>query len=132
MAKTLLTISHPPATIEHPQSINNFCGGAERYTAVYCIVLLLNQVLHGQSLQSVLAYNFTNMHAMSYISDFVSCSCIQYLRTRYLICYNVTSGSHSSRITQHSKFNHHVRFTILERLFAPGYGLCQKLMCLYS
>jgi len=50
-------ISHPPPTIEHPQSINNFCGGSERYTAMYCIVLFLNQVLPGQSLQSVLVYN---------------------------------------------------------------------------
>jgi len=54
MAKTLVMILHPPPTIEHPQSINNFCGGLERYTAMYCIVMLLNQVLPGQSLQSVL------------------------------------------------------------------------------
>jgi hypothetical protein len=54
----------PPPIIEYQQSINNFCGGSERYTAMYCIVLLLNQVLPGQSLQSVILYNFTNMQAM--------------------------------------------------------------------
>jgi len=132
MAKTLVTISHPPPTIEHPQSINNFCGGSERYTAMYCIVMLLNQVLPGQSLQSVLVYNFTNMHAMSYRSDFIACSCIQYLRTRSLLYYNDTFSSLSSRITQHSKFYHHVGFTIFEHLFARGYDLFQKQTCLYS
>ena len=35
-----------------------------------CIVLFLNQVLRGQSLQSNLVYNFTDMHGMSYRSDF--------------------------------------------------------------
>ena len=132
MAKTLVTISHPPPIIEHPQSINNFCGGSECCTAMYCIVLLLNQVLPGQSLQSVLVYNFTNMHAMSYRSDFIACGCIQYLRSRSLLYYNDTFGSVSSRVTQHSKFHHHVRFTIFEHLFAQGYDLFQKRTCLYS
>jgi len=40
-----------------------------------CIMLFLNGVLHGQSLQFVLVFNFTNMHAMSYGSDYVLCSC---------------------------------------------------------
>jgi len=104
MAKMLVMLSHPPPTIEHPQSMNNFCRGSECYTAMYCIVLFLNQVLPGQSLQSVLVYNFTNMHAMSYRSDFFACSCSQYLRTRSLLYYKVTFGSLSSRITQHSNF----------------------------
>jgi len=125
-------ISHPPPTIEHPQSINNFCGGSERYTAMYCIVLFLNQVLPGQSFQSVLVYNFTNMHAMSYRSDFIACSCSQYLRTRSLLYYNVTFGILSSRITQDSNFHHHVRFTIFEHLFARGYDLFQKRTSLSS
>jgi len=38
-------------------------------------MLFLNGVLHGQSLQSVLVLNFTNMHAMSYWSDYLPCSC---------------------------------------------------------
>jgi len=38
------------------------------------IVLCLDRVLHGQSSQSVLVYNFTNMHAMSCRSDFLACS----------------------------------------------------------
>jgi len=121
MAKMLVMISHPPPTIEHPQSINNFCGGSERYRAMYRIVLFLNQV-----------YNFTNMHAMSYRSDFFACSCSQYLRTRSLLYYNVTFGSLSSRITQHSNFYHHVGFTIFEHLFAQGYDLFRKRTCLYS
>jgi len=132
MAKMLVMISHLPPTMEHPQSINNFCGGSERYTAMYCIVLFLNQVLPGQSLQSVLVYNFTNMHAMSYRSDFFACSCSQYLETRSLLYYNVTFGSLSSRITQHSNFYHNVGFTIFEHLFARGYDPFQKRTCLYS
>jgi len=40
--------------------------GSEHYTAMNCIMLFLNGVLHGQSLQSVLVLKFTNMHAMSY------------------------------------------------------------------
>jgi len=64
----------PPPTIECPQSINTFCEGSEHYTAMNCIVLFLNRVLHGQSLPYNLVYNFTNMHAMSYRSGFVTCS----------------------------------------------------------
>jgi len=62
----LVTISSPPPTIERLQRVNSFCGGSERYTAMNCIVLFLNRALCGQSLQSNLVYNFTNMHAMSY------------------------------------------------------------------
>jgi hypothetical protein len=132
MAKMLVMLSHPPPTIEQPQSINNFYGGSECYTAMYCIVLFLNQVLPGQSVQSVLVYNFTNMHAMSYRSDFFAWSCSEYLRIRSLRYYNITFGSLSSQITQHSKFYHHVRVTIFKHLFAWGYDVFQKWMCLYS
>jgi hypothetical protein len=47
---------------------------SERYTAINCIMLFLNGVLRSQSLQSVLVFNFTNMHAMSYWSDYFPCS----------------------------------------------------------
>ena len=40
--------------------------GAEHYQARNCIMPLINAVLRGQSLQSVLEFNFTNMHAISY------------------------------------------------------------------
>ena len=70
----LVTISRPPPTIESPQSVNRFCGGSEWYTEMNCIVLFLIRVLCGQSLHSDLLYNFTNMHAMSYRSDFFTCS----------------------------------------------------------
>jgi len=70
----LVTISCPPPTIERPWSINIFCGGLATYTAIKCIVLFLNCVLRGQSLQYVLVYNLTNMHAMSHRSDFFACS----------------------------------------------------------
>jgi len=70
----LVTISRPPPTIERQQSINSFCGGSEHFTAMNCIVLFLNQVLRCQSSQSNLVYNFTTMHAMSYRSDFFTCS----------------------------------------------------------
>jgi len=71
----LVTISRPPPTIDRPPSLNNYYGGSECYTAINCVVLFLNGVLRGQSLHSVLVYNFTNMHAMSYRSDFILCSC---------------------------------------------------------
>jgi len=70
----LVTILHLPSTIEGPQSFNSFCGSSERYTAMNCIELFLNQVLRGQSLWSDHAYNITNMRAMSYRSDFSPCS----------------------------------------------------------
>jgi len=38
-------------------------------------MLFLHRVLRGQSLQSVLVYNITNMHEMSFRSDFFACSC---------------------------------------------------------
>jgi len=63
-----------PPTIEHPQSIYRFCGGSEHYTAMNCIVLFLNWVLRGPPLQSVLVYNFTNMHQMFYRSEFFAAS----------------------------------------------------------
>ena len=85
----LVTISPLPPTIEHPQSVNNFCGGSEHYTAMNCIVLFLNQLLHGQSLQSFLVYNFTNMHAMSYRSDFFACSC-RVTCEEPAVCYTLT------------------------------------------
>jgi len=68
-------ISRPPPTIERPHSVNSSRGCSDRYTAMYCIVQFLNQVLRGQSWQSILLYNITNMHAMSYRSDFFACSC---------------------------------------------------------
>jgi len=38
-------------------------------------MLFPNGVCRGQSLQSVLLFNFTNMHAMSYWSEYFPCSC---------------------------------------------------------
>jgi hypothetical protein len=49
--------------------------GSERYTAINCSMLFLNGGLRGQSLQSVLVFNITNMHAMSDWSDYFPCSC---------------------------------------------------------
>jgi len=70
----LVTISRLPRKSECPKSVNRFCGVSEHQTAMNCIVLFLNRVVHGQSLQSNLVYNFTNMHAVSYSSDFFTCS----------------------------------------------------------
>jgi len=44
--------------------------GSQRYTAMNCSMLFLNGCLRGQSLQSVLIFNITNMHAMSDWSDY--------------------------------------------------------------
>jgi len=70
------TILHLPPTIERLQSVNSFCAGLECYTAIHFILLFLNRVLRGQSLQSELVYNSTNMQPMSYRSDFFTCSSI--------------------------------------------------------
>jgi len=75
MGKMIVMISCLPPTFECSMSVNTFCGGSDCSTAINCIVLVLTRVLRGQSLQSVLGYNFTNMHAMSYRSDFFGCSC---------------------------------------------------------
>jgi hypothetical protein len=50
-------------------STSNNCAptvrqGCECYTAINCSMLFLNAGLRGQSLQSVLEFNITNMHAM--------------------------------------------------------------------
>jgi len=71
----LVTILRLAPTIECPQSLNSCSGGSECYTAMNCIVLFLNRVLRCQSLLSDLVYNLTNMHAMTYRSDFCTCSC---------------------------------------------------------
>jgi len=39
--------------------------GSERYTAINCSMLFLNGGFRGQSLQSVLVFIITNIHAMS-------------------------------------------------------------------
>jgi len=70
-----MSISCPPHTIDSPQSMNSFHQGSEHYTAMKCIVLFLNRVLHGLSLQSVLVYNFTNKNIMSHRSDILASSC---------------------------------------------------------
>jgi len=67
-------ISCSPPTIECPRSVNNFCWSSASCKAMKHIVLFLNCVLCGQSLQYVLIYNFTNMHAMSHRSDFFASS----------------------------------------------------------
>ena len=64
-------MSPPPPTIERPQSVNGCWRGSECYSAMNRIVLFLNRNLCGQSLQSDRVYNFTNMHSMSYKSDFI-------------------------------------------------------------
>ena len=69
-AKMLLTMLRPPPTIERPQYVNNLCRGSASYTAMKCITLFLNGILRGQSLQSVLVYNCTNILAMTHRSDF--------------------------------------------------------------
>jgi hypothetical protein len=51
------------------------CQGSERYTAINCIMPFQHGVLRSQSLQSVLEFNFTNVHAKSYWSDYFHCSC---------------------------------------------------------
>jgi len=70
IAKILVTISRPLPTIERLQCVNCVCGGSERNTAINCNVLFPKGVLPGQSLQYVLVFNFTNMHVMSYWSEF--------------------------------------------------------------
>jgi len=49
--------------------------GSERYTTILCSVLFLNGGFRGQSLQSVLVFIITHMHAMSDRSDYYPCSC---------------------------------------------------------
>jgi len=58
-----------------PTKSQQFCESRECYAAMNCVVLVLNWVLRSHSLQSVLVYNFTKMHAMSYRSGFFTCSC---------------------------------------------------------
>jgi len=67
-----VSISCPPHTFDRPPSFNHYCGGSVSYTAMKCIALFPNWVLHSQSFQYVLICNFTNMHAMSHRSDFVA------------------------------------------------------------
>ena len=67
-------ISRLPPAIERTDSVNSFAGCSERYTAMNHIGLFLNRVLRGQYSQSIGVYNFRNMYAMSYRSDFFTCS----------------------------------------------------------
>jgi len=49
--------------------------GSQRHTTINCIMMLLNGILRGQSLQSALVFNFTNMNAISHWSDYFPSSC---------------------------------------------------------
>ena len=71
----LVTIWHPTPTIECPPGVNNSWRGSVSYTAINCVTLWLNWVLHGQSFQYVLVFNLTNMHAMSHRPYFFAWSC---------------------------------------------------------
>jgi len=89
MAKMLVRIVRPPPTIEGPPSVNSFVGCPDRYTEMYWIVLFLSRVLCGQSSQSILVSNFTNlMHAMSNRSDFFACSWRTNIK-ELAVCYTV-------------------------------------------
>jgi hypothetical protein len=97
MAKMLVMISCPAHTIERPHS-DNSCGRcSECYPAMNCIVLILNRVLCGQSSQSILVYNFTNMFAMSYKSDFFARSCTVNIE-ELAVCLTVSSLLPVSRV----------------------------------
>jgi len=84
--KVLLTLSHPPPTIEHPHSVNNLRWGSLSYTAMKCIPLFSNWVSCSQSCHYVLVYNFTNMHAMSYRSYYFNCSSRAIIEEPTLCC----------------------------------------------
>ena len=62
---------------------------SKRYTGINCIMLFLNGVLCGQLLQFVLVFNSTNMHAMSYWSDYCPCSSRVNIEEP-AVCYNVS------------------------------------------
>ena len=49
--------------------------GSKRYRAIKCIMPFRNGVWRGQSLQSVLVFNFRNMHAMFHWSGYFPWSC---------------------------------------------------------
>jgi hypothetical protein len=65
LATVLLSTERPPSRIEYWQGVNTFCWGSVCYTEIHCIALFLNYVLLGQSVQYIVVYNITNVHAMS-------------------------------------------------------------------
>jgi len=93
----LVTILSLAPTIECPHSVNSLGRCSECFTAMNCIVLFLNWVLCGQSLQSVLVYNFTNMYAMSHRSDYFACSC-RVNTEEHAICFTVSLLSAVSQV----------------------------------
>jgi len=128
----LVKMFHTPPTIEQAQIINNVYSSSVSYTAMKCIALLLNCVVHSLSFQYILVYNFANMHAMSHRSDFF---CLQLksnnLRTPILPYYNVTFVSLSRVIVQRSSANHDVGFKIIEYLIVTVYDIFQNWSCVY-
>ena len=101
LAKIHLTISHLPHTIERPPSVNKFCGGSVRYSAMNCIAWLPNWVLRGQSFHYVLVYNFTNMQAMSHRFDHFASSCRVNIQES-AVCFTVSLPSAVFRVTSPS------------------------------
>jgi len=101
LATILVMISHPAPTMESTHSVNSFCGASERYTAMNCIVLFLWWVLCGQSLQSVVVYNFTNLHLICYRSEIFALSCRVNI-SEPAVCFTVLLHSAVSRVGLHS------------------------------
>jgi hypothetical protein len=85
MERKLITMNLLAACIVKNKSVNiasasynwapTVCPGSKCYAAIHCSMLFLNGGLCGQSLQSVLVFNITTMHAMLDWSDYFACSC---------------------------------------------------------
>jgi hypothetical protein len=71
--------------------------GSECYTAINSSMLFLNGGLRRHSLQSVLVFNMTNMHAMSDRSDYFPCSSTVNI-SEPAICFTVSLFSAVSRV----------------------------------
>jgi len=81
------------ASVDIPSASNSctrtVCHDCESYIAIHCSMLFLNEGLCGQSLQSVLVINITNMHAMSDWSEYYPCSCrVNIVQSR--MCFTVS------------------------------------------
>jgi len=71
--------------------------GSERYTAINCSMMILYGGLRSQSLQSVLVFHITNMHAMSDWSYYFPCRC-RFNIKEPAICFTVSLFSAVSRV----------------------------------
>jgi len=95
---------------------NSFTYSSRRSVILVCLSIPLHKY----------TYNFLQV---TLFSCFLLCG--QYLRTSFLLYYNITVDSMASQLTQHWNSYRYVECEIFKYFFFRGYEIFDKETCLY-